>query len=298
LLVGVTLFALWCGYYLSPVVKEWRAEAVLRRYGAKVTYWENAPRSWLDHLYDRRLIRGVEIVSKMEPEVVEAFESLVNPREIALFAPVPPQQPTTWQPGIPPPPPHIAAPNGAIGRILSGRSLRSLTIGHFSLIEADFKAISEHHALQSLRIERVNVSEEALAQLIVLPQLERFKCHFCRVTGVLLDEAEGSVTLQEVDCMGSPMGVELAEYIARCPNVRVIQLQFFTNSGADEFLAPLEHHPSLSSLLLGGPGPVGITDRSIPVLETMPGLKNIGPVDRITKEGRARLLQSRPDLSL
>ncbi len=188
----------------------------------------------------------------------------------------------------------MSAPVGAIRSILRGKKLVALELKDIALSDDAFTAIASQSTLQELVLKRSNVCDDQLAKLIVLPNLHRLDCMFCPITGDRLCSVRGSVTLQALDCRGSPVGVGLAEYVARSPRVRKLSVGLFHNSCDDNFVAALGRHPSLSELRMY---PGAITDRSVSALVDLPALKRVELPNTVSREGRERLLKARPELN-
>jgi hypothetical protein len=218
LFVFVTLFALWGGYHTNRGWKERRAEAVLLRHSASLQYWPlesgdgfcgvltSAYRKLVAWLWREQYIRTVELVSPLEPEIVDALAALTRPAEIAVHANSDPA-------------PMVEAPKGAIERILKGHKLVSLHLNDFALSDEAFAAIGRHHTLEELNLRRTNLTEDAFAQLIALLHLRCIDCQRCEVTGAKLGGVPGSTTLETIRCSWMSADIELARFVARSPRV-------------------------------------------------------------------------------
>lgn len=291
LLVLLTLFALWGGYHTNRAMNERRCVVVLLRHGAEVEY--SSSMAFSQSFWNERLVSSVHITSNLEEEVIEALATLADPKTISIDSPQlsDPKQHSSFHRVISP---NTWAPEGAIERILAKHELTSISLSGFSLTDSAFTAISQHRSLKSLTFWTVNVSEDALARLLVLPCLVKLDLRGCPVEGVNLASVPGSPTLRKVDTTVSPVCPEFAAFLRRCPNLKSLFVSFFHKSSGDDFLAELGPHPSLSQLWIVGPG---ISDKSVPLLEQLPALRSL-TADGLTTEGRLRLTKSRPNLEL
>jgi len=87
--------------------------------------------------------------------------------------------------------------------------------------------------------------------------------------------------------------IELARFVRRSPNMRILTAWWREGPKADDFLDAIGPHPSIVELCLGV---FDVTDRSIPVLEQMPRLSLITFAGRLSPEGQTRLKRTRPEL--
>jgi hypothetical protein len=284
LLVFITLFALWGGYHANRSFKDRRAELILLRHRARLEFWEIQP------YWPERLISAVEVDSSLEPEVIDALAGLVCPRSIAIGAPSPPEVAYGYSR-----PQQVAAPTGAIDRILKRHKLHSFAVTDFILSGAAFAAIAKHRSLEELAFTRTNLSDGELSALVVLPRLRHLSFQSCPASGSLLADVPGSKTLESIECQGSPVGIEFARFVARSPTIRALSVGFEQNPQADDFVSALGAHPSLAELRLGSGE---LTDASIPALERMQMLRELQSFEHLTVQGRACLSTKRPRLEI
>lgn len=282
LLVFLTLFAIWSGYHTNRALKARRAVSVLHRYGASTDYLPDSYESsvlyapW--HFYQTLAgwiwheprISHVAIDSQLEADVLEALISLNGIQSLALTAARTPDETNTNDGRRETIKDRVSAPPLAIKTILSRHQLRALEIEAFSLSNDDFEAIAMHTTLTTLTVNRTNVSERWISQLLALPHLQHFRCCYCHVTGSSITDQQASASLQTIECKGTPLTSRFAGFVSRCPNVR--QLSVLHWAIDDAFIAALGTPASLSSLDLWR---AGITDKSLPRIQQMPSLTSL-----------------------
>ena len=235
--------------------------------------------------------------TSFEPDVVSALSSLANVKELTLTASVPPiiKNPFLYVPRVAkrnPNPnrkreihPQVVPPPRAIERVLAAHRLRSLTLDGFQLADADYAQISRHASLEEVAIEITNIPEDALPKLLRLPRLRRFCIHECEVTGKDLATTPSSLSLQSVHCERTPVGVEFAAFLARCPKLQDLSLQHLSVN--DDFVKLLENHPGIQMLMLHS---ASVTDACIPSLERLPSIRCLYlPGDGFSSTGKKRL---------
>jgi hypothetical protein len=306
LFVFMAFFGIWCAYHANRTIRERRAVRVLDHYGATFRYRNDTEGISFIHspsiLYQRITsaiwrepsVTSVAIVTRLEPEIVEALAALPQLRALKLNASLPVGADSRDRHWLGIVYGRADAPDGSIARVLASCRLRSISLDRFSFSNSDFDAISRHVSLEELSLEGTNLSDETIAKLIAMPKLRQFRFCYCQVTGEGLAEMHGSISLERIFASGVPLSPEFAAYIAKCP--RFIELTVSHPKVGDDFVASLGAHSSLRSLSLGD---TSVTEKSIEAIEKLPELGLIHlPEKTFTKEGRDRLRLSRPHLQM
>jgi len=292
LLVFITLFMLWGGYHAGRSWPERRAELVVRPWEAVLHRGPARPNSLLGYpvyayqklvqvLWGERFITHVTLCVEPKPEAVEAIAALPNLQGLSMYRP-----PTDIREGMP----RIAVPDGSIQRILAKRPLRALELEGADLGERDLRAIAGHHSLQRVSLSHANLSEEDLAAMASSPELTHLWFSHCNVTGAKLTSAPGSPLLHSVQCAESPVAIEFAAFLGRCPNLQRLSIQ--CEAIDDKFVAALGPHPSVQFLNLGM---TKVTERSLNTIAQMPSLQYVVlPREGISLAAMERLQKMRP----
>jgi len=182
---------------------------------------------------------------------------------------------------------------GSLQELLAATRLRILGIDGCVVSDADLAAISQQRTLTILALRHTHVPEAALADFVRLPRLHELVVEHSDVTGRDLHGVAGSTSLEIVKFSQTPVGVEFARYIARCP--AVVELHLHHKSVNDEFVAELHSHPSIKYLPLIG---TSITDYALDDLAQMPSLAVTQFDDRVTKAGVEEFQRARPDVKV
>jgi hypothetical protein len=189
----------------------------------------------------------------------------------------------------------ISLPEGALSKILSNQDLKYLYIEGFLLSSEDYQAVAAHHSLQVLSICGTNVDEHDLVGLVTLPRLVGLILeNDSRLTGSALHSTAGSTTLRTIRCDGTPLGSDFAAYVARCPNVRMLDVGH--GSVNDALVSELAGHAELAVLDLVD---CNISDASVPAVQTLPVLESIVlPQDKLSPRAILQIRSARPRVGI
>jgi hypothetical protein len=294
LFVLITLFMLWGGYHAGQSWPERRAELVVRPWEAVLHGGPSPPNSLLEYpvyayqklvkvLWGERFITHVTLCVEPKPEAVEAIAALPRLKGLSIYQPSTDRRESTRR---------IVVPDGSIQRILAMRELRALELEGADLGERDLRAIASHPSLQRVSLSHAKLSEDGLAAMASSPELRQLRFSHCNVTGAKLASTPGSPVLDSIECAEAPLGIELAAFIGRCPNLRVLTVR----CGAidDKFVAALGSHPSVQMLDLGT---TKVTERSLNTIAQMPSLQYVVlPREGISLAAMERLQKIRPNV--
>jgi hypothetical protein len=302
LFVFITLFMVWGGYHTNRSWKERAAEQVLREQGAVL----GSDRTWAEHnlfarvssIYDtvvrlvwrERFITRVQINSPLEESAIEALLALPHLDSLSSE----PQKFTSqerirmhsfqYKP-------TAMLPPDALGRILAQHQLKELSLGAWILADSDCAAIGKHDSLIGLSITQSSFSERGFADMLTLPRLQSLTVLMCQARGDQVATLPALESLERVNCTGTPVNRHFASFIAKCPQVRDLQLGH--DAIGDDFVEHLGPHPSLRHLDLLGQG---LTDEALVGLARMPALEGVNLPRSISAEAISQLKSQRPGL--
>lgn len=287
LLVFVTLFMVWGGYHANRGWKERQAETFLVSLGSKLQRGAYLPISPYHFIVDAR------VSSKLEPGVVRALSDLPYLRMLTLDAADHRDYGRlgfSETVGA-----HQVAPQFAIEECLRNAQLHALRLDGWILSDGACRSISQQRQLEVLVLRRCNLTEEGLAEIVRAPKLTILRIPFCNVSGSKLVDSPGSNTLQEVNCHGTPIKPEFGGYLARCSNVKYLEIGYSLDPKQvnDHFITKLGAHESIETFLMTN---AEITDTSIPTISLMPSLKYVSLPESISHHGRKALFAAKPHL--
>jgi hypothetical protein len=235
LVIFITLFMIWGGYHANRGWKQRAAEAVLRRHEARISYLGRDHRylgnrladtygALVHALWGETHIHGVDVRSNLEAEVVEALIALPQMDGLGIMPRAYSSSDMSQLVRGQKLEGRMNLPEGAMQRILARRDLKGLSLVACSLDSDDCEAIVGCENIESLYLLNCGLSEEGFAELLKLPRLRWLSISHCQVTGSELKSVAGSMSLDRIDCIGTPVGEEFAAFVKRCSNVTSLQL--------------------------------------------------------------------------
>lgn len=276
LAVFVTLFCIWGGYHANRGRRERTAVAILARYDAEIMpppeyqgrrfvhRARNYYRSLVRTLWGEQFVSSVGVSSRLEPDIVEAISNLPGLDSLTIRA----ARPEACE--------QLVPPTGALGRILSARQLRAITIDHWRISAEDVDALAAQKRLHTLRLDSVALPDDGLAAVASLRSLRQLSLKNCKMSDSGLARAPVLQTLQSIECLETPVGTEFASYVSRLPAIATLSLSGRTID--DDFIARLGAAPTLTGLSIKN---APITSASVKHLNSMAALRTLSLPDHL-----------------
>jgi hypothetical protein len=184
-------------------------------------------------------------------------------------------------------------PKDALKRVLSGKSVHDLSLGGWIITSDESKDIASHQSIEQLNINGSQFNDATFAALITLPRLRTISFSYCQpISGAALTNCQGSATLEKVICERTQLGIDVATFLRRCPQLSSIDL--LQVEIGNEFVSKLCGHPRLTELGLQG---TNVNDDVILAILEIPSLHAVAlPRERVSDTAINLLKESRPTL--